>query len=702
MRKNIEGLIYLLPVTWMLTGVGFFLAVRAVPAGFRIAGATLSLAVSLALVQRLARQTSALRALPRLDVLSLLAVGPWIVANTRQLLPFWNDAANYVHSAHHLFAGSASLAQVMATAGPQDVVQGDFHGPGYVFLHWPIGVFSADSLSFMGSAMLAYSPVRLFQAVSVLLMFQALRGAWGSAFALATTYATFFFPWTNELLSGTHREWVVLYAVTLLILLFQHDKPTSPVLIFAAAVVFAQSHITTVLMLPALALFLAWPTAGSSKSAAHSSQGLMSLVTGLAIGYAPLLMRAASGKVSGSASYDELMVVAPQAMELFDASRSRSFVFGRGSLPLPPIPLSALVIVLAGIAASIWILRLVPQSRHRSAAAGFLTYCLTFCLAFVGGIDRVIDAAGLSASWFSLAKLLGANQRYWFAVVMSSLIMLGLALREADIVAWLRSSASVILVLVTGLSLIGVPVLVTVLHSGAGPISQVLLPGRNQWPVSGYLQSLEPFQRPALAALLVGVVLSVVARLFDGPANSRIGTVRGQDQQFLRRKVSAEAVALFGLAAVLLAAPVAFAHDRMTYGRGTTASTAAVVDFWNGVLTSVELDENCSFASSSSTTQAFFNRSGTPHYNLNAGWAAALWQTPAEASSSYLENAPCILFPGGFIDFTPKDALWRSLYSEAVCGPLGFCMHIDPQRVIMPAQPRALLAGNFDHDTQIE
>jgi hypothetical protein len=715
-RKNIESLIYLLPVTWMIAGAGFFLFVRVVPSGFRVAGAILSLAVSLALAQLLTLHTPALRGLPRLDVISLLAVAPWVVANTRQLLPFWNDAAHYVHSAHHLFAGSASLVQVMAIAGPQDVVQGDFHGPGYVLLHWPIALFTADSLSFMGSAMLAYSPVRILQTIAVLVAFQALRGAFGSVFALGITYTTFFFPWTNYLLSGTHREWIVLYAVTLLVLVVQHKESTSLALLFTVAVVFTQSHITTVLMLPALALFLAWRTPGPSESGANSSSRITALASGLAVGYSPLFMRVASGKVSGSASYDELMVVAPQALELFDASRMRSLVFGGDSLLMPPIPLSALLIVSAGVATSSWILRSMPRSHYRLTAAVFLTYFLTFCFAFVGVIDRTVNALNLSSDWFSLAKLLGANNRYWFALVMSSLLMLGLAIRDGAgrraketvlrlwsniIVVWLRNSASAKVVIVfAGFSLFLPAVLVTVLHSGTGRLGHALLPGRSEHPISGYLQVLEEMQKHSLTVLLVVVVILVVARLTDSEASRRIAAVlRAWWQKFFSHRASAEAVV--GLAAVLLAAPSAFAQDAMSYGRGTTASTAAVVDFWGDVLATATLDEECSLASSSSTTQAFINRREITHFNLNAGWAAVLWQSPNGTSHLYPENLPCILFPSGFIDYTPGDALWRSLYVQSVCDSLGICMHIDPRRVSLPTQEGTSVSDNCAHCTRV-
>ena len=721
-RKSAEHMLYLLPVIWMIAGAGFFVATRTVPAEFLTSSAIISVISSFALVQWLTHRMQILESLPRPDILTLLAMSPWIVANTRQLIPFWNDAANYAHSAHHLFAGSATLSQVMAISGPQNVVQGDFNGPGYVLLHWPIGVLS-DVLPFTGSSMLAYSLVRVLQTISVLLVFQALRGSFGPAFALASSYVTFLFPWTNSILSGTHREWIILYAMTLLFLVVRHEGSASPALILVAALFFTQSHITTVLMLPALALFVAWRTKERATHVADSFARTAALMFGLAVGYSPLIIRVASGRISGTAALDELESVAPQALNRFDASRSRTLDFLGASLPLPPIPLSAILVVMAGVSASIWLLSVAPRSRYRAAAAAFLTYCLTFGLAFVGVMDRIVASAGFSPSWFTLEKLLGANNRYWFAVVMSALLMVGLALREpqsrivlrlvmvglalrepqsrvvlrlsSKVIAFASHSAVPVLVgALAVLSLVGGPVVVAVLHSRLAPLGELFMPGRRQVPVSIYLEQFERIYRFSVATLLAALVARVSAKSISGQARGVFDKAMRLVREARRFSASAEPVAVMGLLAALVAVPLAFAQDAMSYGRGTTASAAATVDFWDDVLADTSLGERCFIASSSSTTQAFINSRGTEHFNLNSGWAGPLWQSRDDFPVMDAENLPCILFGGGLFDFAPEDALWRSLYAQAVCDSRGICMYIDPQRVALASQLSAASAPN--------
>lgn len=696
--STVGQLSLLAPLVWATIGAIHLTTTLVFPTAPQIAIALFALTVSLVVWFRMAEPVFERLGLEQLDLPALLIGIPWAIVSSRQLLPIWNDSAHYALSAHQLFHGTASLGQVMAVSGSQDFVSGDFHGPLYLLLHWPVALVSPEASQFPLAALAAYAPIALLQTLTAVFLFQALRPIFGNLFAASTLAALFVITWTNGLMTGTHREWLVLYSVVLLGLVLRswpnQTSKSSLLVSFLAVVFFAQAHITLLLLALAIAVTVALVDfKGLGRALVTAPLKVGAVGFGLLFGYLPLGIRLASGRISGVASYDDVAAFAPEAVARFDASRAQTLSAGDLSLPVPPLPLEVLGILLIAVVAAIVLAVSSRERLIRHAATLFLVYAGIMLIAFVGVFDAVVNAIGIESAWFSLSKLLSANPRYWFVAVLGGLLVVALAFR-----AWLRIGGNASrgslhrcwtsrrTIGTGGLAVsalaFGLPVALVVLHYGDGSIGELLLPGRSQWPVYGYLLRLESGIMWMIELLVFLLLAALTVRIWsafrrgfgEGFANSRDGAV----------------VLSAGVAAVL--SLVAMGITTSGYGRGTTAEAFEFVAFWTEQISAAEWDENCWLASSSSSTQAFVHLEGRPHYRLNAGWAARLWGPPTSERSMTPEEMPCAIFPSGFIDSSPAEAVWRQIYTEVACDSLGNCMHADLERVQL-AEPTLVSVG---------
>lgn len=694
-RHSAQPLILLGPVVWLTAGVIFFVATRVLSTSPTPIVGILILLGSMILWLRNGQRVFAALGIPALDVPALLMAVPWGIANSRQLLPIWNDSAHYAHSASKLFNREATLSQVMAISGSQDIVSGDFHGPMYIFLHWPIGFVQTESVRFATAALIAYACIALLKTIAVIFCFQALRAVFGLIFAALFIAGLFVLPWTSGLLTGTHREWIVLYAIALTgMTLRSHPKDVPTIMYFTSALVFAQAHITLALLI--FAFIVTWAIVYPKElrlRVAVSQRRAWAVLAGLFVGYAPLGLRLATGTVSGVASYDGIAAFAPQAVELFDASRRNVVSLGVFSMSIPSLPRHVIAIVSLAIASSVLILRFSHERRSRFLSSLFLVYAFIFFMAMRGLIDATVGALGVRPSWFSLEKLLTTNDRYWFALALGALLVVGLALwdwevrRRPSLVSD-RTWTHGLVLIVPALYL--APVVTVLVHAGDSFLSQRFMPGRGEWPVYGFLVRMESVTGVLYRTLGILILLWFVSRIAGIHVQewtSMLGTRAASMSDIRERIPFANKEALVALFVAILLLPVAVATPRMGYGHGTTAEAYEMVNFWENLVASADWDSDCWLASSSSSTQAFVALEGKPHYRLNAEWASHLWRPVQSSDDASQFDWPCAIFPGGFIDFSPANSSWRLKYTEVSCDRLGFCLYADPDRVSLSSTP---------------
>lgn len=665
-QPDLAWVVLFLPALW--AAIGAFAFTGGVTAGAvcnrtacRPLGWWFGIAFGLAIIPLVAPQLR--RVTPRTGVktLDVVVALPWLLAASHQALPYWDDSAHYMNSSSRLFRGSATLAEVSLLSGNEILVQGDFHGPLYLFLHWPFAVATSLGLNDLGASAVTFTAIIILKVFVILSLLLVLKGPLGTTRSRLLILLLFFVPYTRYILAGTHREWFLLYATTIVaVVLTGVERPRAWASI-ASGLLLAQAHVTALLVFA--------PMVGIAALKRTARRRVGPIVLGGILGFLPLVLGTLLLGLGRGTGIEVLAQdFGADALRAFDEQRltRRNLPFTSSDVIMPPLSLFTLGLVATGLASG---LRL---SKRSSAVPGGVTVFAKFVLlyaavvlaGFMGLIDRFAAAVGFSASWFSLSKLLSSNDRYWFLLIVALTVVVvaqpmprptrsiqrvseRLGLAAAVIAASIPLSAGAFLAI----------------HSWDGSALRLrLLPQAAATPLSNYLDFLAGLTANwIVSGAIVGVIAIALGLAFRTGATATI--------------------LLSTLAAITLAAtPV------QTYARGTTAASIRAIEHWQAISTQITWAEGCYLGAQNSTQRLYFDSTNLPVVYVTAPPFAILHgpvdQVLADFSASSL---PCGVFEGGLLDWAAEGSIYGTLYSQQISGQ-GFTLRVDPTRSAVPSE----------------
>jgi hypothetical protein len=600
-----------------------------------------------------------------ITAVDLWIIVPWLIAASHQILPYWSDAAHYMNSSVQLYEGLAKFSDVVLMTGDEVTVQGDFHGPTYLFLHWPYALSRAMGAGLIGASALAFSSIILLKITTIVALVLTLKRHLGAQAAYFAMLVLFFLPYTRYILTGTHREWFLLYACLLLLNLWSCTSPQDKKPLLLAGMILAQSHVLSLLVFASLVLAVLVGATTSFASRINRSKLALVVLGGL-IGFLPLIV---GTFLSGLGRGVGVEVIAQgfgsEALQAYDRSRisALNLPYVAWNVPVPPLSLPTIGITCFGVCGAIYFLARPCDDFIKVLSRLVLSYTIVFTLSLFGIFDLVLSSIGISGSWFSLAKLLASNDRYWFLFVAASTIVAVSLVARISASRPRHEKGIGALALGATFSLASVPFLAAVLLAVHGaPTSALrnrLMPGAAQTPASDYIDFF--FNRFGFDSF--GLVFFTLLSL---AVSSLLFSSRVERTSLI--------VALTVVASLSASVPV------NSYARGTTSDVLKTIENWDIVRASVVWDDGCFVAAHTSTHRLFFDRVDLPVVYSTAPKYAVLFALDGTEGVSRNNDLPCAIFEDGYLNWASPDSIFNRWY-EGTIREGGFFIRFDKTRV---------------------
>lgn len=657
-----SSILALVPLVWL--GLGIFIYISgavttllpcSAETACRTTGSWVGFIIAVAIIPRLAWRLVGDVNLSPIRVLDAVAVAPWIVAMGHQVLPYWNDAAHYMNSAALLFQGQATLSELVLMNGSEVYVQGDFHGPAYLFLHWPYVLLSSVGIEIIGSTALTYLGIILLKACTLIAVIVAIRPLVGEIGAQIYVLALFFVPFTRYIFSGTHREWFLLYALSLAGMLLVQESPPLWMRV-PIGFLLAQSHATAILIFGALV-----PVLLTSRKHRRLALAFMS---GGVLGYLPLLLGTlvyGTGRNSGITSFATGFGAA--AIQAYDDHRLvyREIPLVDWTLQTPPLSWPSLGVLVVGSLYGLKVALATSPERNPIAVRAVIGYVAICFSVYLGLIDAVLARVGFADSWFSLRRLFSSNDRYWFTLFSAILLLLIPPLENT-----IRFGLRRVLVPATGVAALVVaaiaPLLTAVIlgvYSAPGSLGRrLLMPGDALGVdyVEAYIRATAP-----RSITLAAVGIAVLALVY-WPGS--------------RRTPAILVLSTFALASAY--SPI------NTYARATTASVLATVDDWSFLRQELVWSDSCVVGAQLSTHRLFFDSLEVPAIYVTAPVFDYLYAPAADASvQNAKRDMPCAIFEEGLLRWSDDDSVFFTDF-DLLVRRQGYSIRLDSARVKMP------------------
>lgn len=659
-----SSILALVPLVWLAIGIFVYiggvvttLLPCSAAAACRSAGSWVGFIIVVAFIPQLAWRFVRDVNLSPIRVLDAVAVAPWIVAMGHQVLPYWNDAAHYMNSAALLFQGQASLSELVLMNGSEVYVQGDFHGPAYLFLHWPYVLLSSLGVEIIGSTALTYFGIIFLKACALIAVIVAIRPLVGETGAQIYVLALFFIPFTRYIFSGTHREWFLMYVLSLAGIQLAL-KSSSLWMRVLMGFLLAQSHATAILIFGALV-----PVLLASRRHRRSALGFMS---GGVLGYLPLLLGTlvyGTGRNIGITSFATGFGAA--AIQAYDGHRlvHREIPLVNWTLQTPPLSWFSLGVLVVGSLYALKLAAATSPKRNPIAVRAVIGYVVICFSVYLGLVDAVLARVGFADSWFSLRRLFSSNDRYWFTVFSAVLLFLIPPLENT-----IRFALRRVLVPATGVAALVVatiaPLLTAViLGVYSAPASRgrrLLMPGDALGVdyVEAYVRATTP-----RSITLVAVGIAVLALVY-WPGSRRIPAIL--------------VLSTFALASAY--SPI------NTYARATTASVLVTIDDWNFLRQELVWSNGCVVGAQLSTHRLFFDSLEVPAIYVTAPVFDYLYAPAADASvQDAKRDMPCAIFEEGLLLWSNDDSVFFTDF-DLLVRRQGYSIRLDSARVEIPAE----------------